>query len=275
MDIKKLTRQKLENISFDKCHTTYVGNKTLICRVLSKYIFFCDAEDTNIVPHLALQGYWETWITLAIAKAVQLGWRCIDIGANHGYYSVIMGDAVGSFGKVVAVEPNPKLAKLLKQTIESNGFQENTTILQKAALDVDAQKIKLVLPDGRGLNASVNLHQTLLEEDHNSFEVETMTIDTLTADWPSVDFIKIDAEGAEEKIWEGMTETISRNQNIRILLEFNCQRYANPTRFLEDIEASGFKLRYVDYDASIQDLTIERCLKKMSDGDIMLWLCKG
>jgi hypothetical protein len=95
-----------------------------------------------------------------------------------------------------------------------------------------------------------------------SFEVETMTIDTLTADWPSVDFIKIDAEGAEEKIWEGMTETISRNQNIRILLEFNCQRYANPTRFLEDIEASGFKLRYVDYDASIQDLTIERCLKK-------------
>jgi hypothetical protein len=37
-----------------------------------------------------------------------------------------------------------------------------------------------------------------------------MTIDTLTADWPSVDFIKIDAEGAEEKIWEGMTETISR-----------------------------------------------------------------
>lgn len=274
-DIGELTRDELENISFDNCQTAYIGNNTIICRVLGKYIFYCDAEDTNIVPHFALQGYWETWITLVIARVVKKGWNCIDIGANHGYYSVIMADTVSSSGRLVAIEPNPKLAKLLKQTINVNGVDAQTKIIQKAVLDVDAKTVELVLPNGRGLNATVISNITSTDKDNYSFEVETITVDSLTADWPSVDFIKIDAEGAEEKIWKGMTETIRRNQNISILLEFNCQRYSSPRQFLEGIQASGFKLRYVDVDASIKDLDIEKCLIEKPHEDVMLFLQKN
>ena len=37
----------------------------------------------------------------------------------------------------------------------------------------------------------------------------SVTVDVLTADWPRVDLIKIDVEGAEESVWEGMERTIA------------------------------------------------------------------
>lgn len=268
-NLQILSREEIENICRQNCKTSYIGNKTIICNVLSKYIFYCDAEDVGIVPHLALKGCWEAWITIAMARILRKGWHCIDIGANHGYYSILMADAVGSYGHVLAIEPNPQLTTLLEKTKQVNGFEQQIMILQKAISDVQAQKVKLVIPDGRGINATICKEGVLTDR---IIEVETIAIDNLTRDWAKVDFIKIDAEGGEENIWRGMHETLIKNKNITVMMEFNCSRYLEPSKFLQNIQSFGFPLRYIDYDSQIKKITVEQCLTERPQEDWMLFL---
>ena len=48
-----------------------------------------------------------------------------------------------------------------------------------------------------------------------AFDVRTATIDRLVDSWPHVDLLKIDAEGAEEALGEGLTETLARHREVR------------------------------------------------------------
>ena len=269
-EIGNISRSDIERISCKNSQTTYIGNETLICRVLSKYIFYCDSNDPGITPHLSLDGYWESWITIAMARTIRKGWKCIDIGANHGYFSVLMADAVGPSGNVLAIEPNPRLVQMLERTLSVNGFDSNTIVLQKAISNTNNQKAKLFIPRNHGINATILTQE--LKTDDEVIEIETITLDDLTKDWDRVDFIKIDAEGAEELIWQGMQKVLNENKNITIVLEINCSRYAQPKEFLQEIQANGFKLRHIDYDSQIKDLTIEECLNSRVGDDWMLFL---
>ena len=100
----------------------------------------------------------------------------------------------------------------------------------------------------------------------------TLTLDTLCESLDRVDLIKIDAEGAEEVIWRGMGETVERNPDVTVLLEFNAARYADPEAFLREIQGHGFPLCHVDYDTHVKPLTPERILTERPGEDWMLWL---
>ena len=116
---------------------------------------YVDALETGIAPHLCLDGYWESWITVALARTLRRDWHCLDIGANHGYYTLVMADAVGPKGRVAPIEPTPRLADLLRQTLDVNGFP-HVDVVQKAASDTDEKTLQLVIPRHRSLNARVS-----------------------------------------------------------------------------------------------------------------------
>lgn len=259
----------LERISRQYCQTARLNNRVILCRVLGKYIMYADPDDIDITPHLCLDGFWESWITIAMARAIKPGWYCVDVGANHGYYTLIMADAINPAGRVMAVEPNPKLAKLLKLSLEVNGFQRDATVLQKALWDTDSRRTKLVIPRNRGRDATLCRAATASDE---VVEVETVTLDRVTEDWPRVDLVKIDAEGAEEAIWRGMRKTLERNPGITIILEIKCLRYADPQAFVNEIQKSGFTLRHIHYDGTIQDLTEEQIFTERIGEDWILFL---
>ncbi|MHC5815066.1 MAG: FkbM family methyltransferase, partial [Nostoc sp.] len=129
----------------------------------------------------------------------------------------------------------------------------------------------LVIPNGKGINGTIV--KDAIGSD-NVVEVETITLDSLTTDWSNVDFVKIDAEGAEEIIWCGMRETVRKNKNITIIMEVKCSRCLDPKMFIQDIQTSGFKLRHIDYDSQIKSLTVEQCLTERPEEDWMLFLQK-
>src|SRR6185369_480993 len=263
-------RIALESLSRENCQTLYLGNKTALCRVLGKYIMFVDTEDIGIAPHLCFNGYWETWNTMALSRVVKPGWRCVDIGANHGYYTLIMADAVGADGSVLAIEPHPWLAELLNRNIDVNGFPRTTTILQKAITQASVGTLSLVIPDSyRSLNGSLCRLATPADK---VFEVDTISLDEATKDWPRVDFIKIDAEGAEEMIWEGMRRTVEANPDIVIIMEVNALRYGDPYKLLRQIQQAGFPLRYIDYESQIKKASEEELVSNPTGLDWMLFL---
>ena len=260
----------LEAVSRQESRAVYLGEETVLCRVLGKYLMYADAQETGITPHLCMDGYWESWITVALARTLRPGWHCLDIGANHGYYTLIMADAVGQRGRVVPVEPTPRLAELLRQTLDVNGFP-SVTVVQKAASRTDGDTLRLVVPPRRSMNARLS---EVAGPTDAVFDVETVTVDALTREWPRVDLIKIDVEGAEEDVWQGMQRTIEQNPGLVVILELNVDRYEDPRTFLEAIERAGFRLRYIDFDAEVKDVTIDQLLRRQVGQDWMLYLAR-
>lgn len=263
-------RSLLEAVSREESRALYLGDHTVLCRVLGKYLVYADSQETGITPHLALHGYWESWITLALARTLRPGWHCLDVGANHGYYTLVMADGAGADGRVLPVEPTPRLAELLRQTLDVNGFP-NVEIVQKAASDADGKTLQLVIPARRSLNAHL---AEVAGPTEDAVAVESVTIDALTRDWPRVDLIKIDVEGAEESVWRGMERTISANPDLVVILEFNVPRYDDPRAFLGTIESAGFALRYIDVDTEVKDVSVDRLLSEQVGDDWMLYLAR-
>lgn len=263
-------RSLLETVSREHSRALYLGEQTVLCRVLGKYLVYADAQETGITPHLALDGYWESWITLVLARTVRPGWHCLDVGANHGYYTLVMADAAGPEGRVVPVEPTPRLVELLRQTLDVNGFPD-VDVVAKAASDSDGEALQLVIPARRSMNASLRAE---VGDSDEAVRVESVTIDSITRDWPRVDLIKIDVEGAEESVWQGMQRTIADHAGIVVLLELNVARYDDPRGFLSVIEEAGFRLRYIDTDADVKDASVEELLRRQVGQDWMLYLAR-
>lgn len=263
-------RPLLETVSREHSRAVYVGDRMLLCRVLGKYLVYADAQETGITPHLAMDGYWESWITLLIARTVRPGAHCLDIGANHGYYTLVMADAAGPNGRVVPVEPTPRLAEMLRQTLDINGFPQ-VEVLANAASDTDGKALQLVIPARRSLNARLSEEAGPTDE---VVPVQSVTVDAITHDWPRVDVIKVDVEGAEESVWLGMQRTISENPGLILILEFNVARYDDPRAFAHAIESAGFPLRYIDTDAEVQNVTVDELLTRQVGDDWMLYLAR-
>jgi FkbM family methyltransferase len=263
-------RVVLETVSREHSRSLYLGEQTVLCRVLGKYLMYADSQETGITPHLAFDGYWESWITLVLARTVRPGWHCLDVGANHGYYTLVMADGAGSGGRVVPIEPTPRLADLLRQTLDVNGFPY-VEVMAKAASDSDGERLQLVVPARRSMNARL---ADVVEPTEEAVAVESVTIDAITRDWPRVDLIKIDVEGAEEQVWRGMEETIARNRDLVVVLEFNVARYDDSRGFIRALEAAGFPLRYIDIDAEVKSVSVEELLSRQVGQDWMLYLAR-
>ncbi len=265
-------RETVEAVSRQYCQTARLNDQAVLCRVLSKYIFYADAADIGLTPHLCLDGFWESWVTIAMARLLKPGMNCVDVGANQGYFTLLMADAVESSGRVLALEPNPYLLERLRLTLEVNGFLNRTTVVQKAAFNTNGERARLAIPINRAMDA------TLYETPNGateSLEVETVRVDDLTGDWAQVDLIKIDAEGAEEKIWQGMRETICRHRQLTIIMEMRCSRYADPQGFVQRIEEAGFALRHIEYDGEVRQLTRRQLLTERPNTDWMLFLSRA
>ena len=262
-------RSYLETHARRHAQTVHLAEGAVLCRVLAKYLMFVDPHDLGVTPRLCLDGYWESWITSAVARSVPSGGWCVDIGANHGYYTVILADAVGRHGRVLAVEPNPRLAELLALSVEVNGLTRQTTIVQMAATDGGTPRVRLVVPNRRGACASICRDTTAADQ---VVDVDAASVDELTSDWPQVDLVKVDAEGAEDLIWRGMHRTIERNPGLLVLLEFVPSRYRDPCRFVRDIQQAGFALREVGYDSEIVPVSETELMKDDDHEGRMLFL---
>ncbi|MCS7022597.1 MAG: hypothetical protein NZU63_12305 [Gemmataceae bacterium] len=100
-------RAELEEVSHRRAIGVYYAGHQMLCRLLGEYPAFVDTRDLMLGPRLVLDGLWEAWVTLAIARHLQLCMWCVDVGANYGYYTVLMTAGCGLEGRVVACEPSP------------------------------------------------------------------------------------------------------------------------------------------------------------------------
>jgi len=244
-------RAELEEVSRRKAAGVYYGDHRLLCRLLGDYLAFVDARDLMLGPRLVLDGFWESWVTLAIARQLRPGMWCVDVGANYGYYTLLMAAACGPEGRVVACEPNPLLAgTYLPQNLALNGFYHGVEICPKVIGNLDDRTVDFVLHDGDFATSS--LERWAYAHRCGTVRAPAITLDRLCANWPRLDLVKIDAEGAEALVWEGMQKTLRRFPRAAVVLELHLQRDPPQTvGLLHEIERAGYQLRSINYEGEI------------------------
>jgi FkbM family methyltransferase len=134
------------------------------------------------------------------------GMTVIDIGANLGVYSLPGARLVGQAGQVFAYEPGSAARALLERSRELNAAV-NLHISPFALSDREREG-RLVFGGSSELNAL-----------GDSGAGETVRVTTLDSEdavrgWPSPDFMKIDAEGEEERILAGGRTFFARHSPL-------------------------------------------------------------
>ncbi len=164
---------------------------------------------------LAGGGDFEPEETALCRALVSPGQRCLDVGANIGYFTVLLAELCGSRGRVMAFEPDSENFRILSRNCapEVTGGQ---VLLRQAALGKDAATARLFMgKDNMGMH---RLYPSVCCKD-DWHEVPVLAGDSL--DLGPVDFIKIDIEGYEPAALEGLAGTISVSPQIRIMSELS------------------------------------------------------
>ena len=151
-----------------------------------------------------------------LAERVRPGMTVVDAGANIGFYTLIFADLVGPSGKVISFEPDPDLFAAATENVRLNS-KTATVELHNCALG--ARPAELFLQRGR-VNSGDNRLQRSAPDNRRALAVPVMPLDDLLGS-PAVDWIKIDVQGWECDVLEGMTKTLARNlDTLEICLEF-------------------------------------------------------
>lgn len=171
-----------------------------------------DSKDTL---RLGTNRIYEALETKLVKKEIKKGDVVLDIGAHIGYYTLIFAKCVGEKGKVFAFEPNPDNFILLKKNVKINGYK-NVVLIQKAVSN-QTNKIRLFLS-----NENTGDHRIYDSCDNRNFiEIEAIRLDDYFKDYDGkIDFIKIDTQGADFFVIEGMSNLLKKNKKIKVATEF-------------------------------------------------------
>jgi FkbM family methyltransferase len=262
------SKRSLEALCRARTQSAYIGENEALCRILGRYKLYVDTRDSGLCAHLLLDGFWEMGLTMHMARTVRRGMTAIDVGANFGYYTILFGALVGEPGQVVAVEPAPVTAAMLRRSVALNGFQKFTTVVEAAAGAGEAHRL-LHVPPREPKNAQLVSSADVVDSAGGTVHrVAEIRLDVLLADRRRVDFVKIDAEGAEEGVVAGIL-AILRRDRPNLVLEFNAARARDPDRLLGTLCDIYGGPRYLDLQGHLLETTPARLTREQFGVD---WL---
>ena len=193
----------------------------------------------------------------------------VDIGANIGYYTLLM--ALNQ-AKVFSYEPEPKNFKLLQKNVNLNNFSSNVKLYNKAASKYNGFS-KLFLAGATDLNGGVIVDRAkggapgMHTLSNNRFDSNSIDVEVTKLNLDKIDFAKIDVEGHELHVLEGM-----KILPTKILIEFNPlylqasgKNYNDFFHFIEK-----FTIKQISKDG-LEELDYEELIKSKMSRNLFLY----
>ncbi|QNG26980.1 FkbM family methyltransferase [Synechococcus sp. HK01-R] len=216
-----------------RCYTLSDG--TILTTIFTGQIIAVDWLDVSLAPHITLNGEWEMENTARCEEVVRkLGDNPVifDVGANYGWYGLILS-RLHSNSNIYFFEANSSLIPNLQKTTLLNGISLRSKIVNRAVSVASGDTLTLSIPGLHRGSASTQGFNTDLEIFHEkSADVVQQKIDSISLDdycrsesIESIDFLKIDVEGAEANVLLGAKGVIEKSSNLSIFMEWNRGRY--------------------------------------------------
>ena len=182
----------------------------------------------------------EKLFMLTLNTVVEPGMVCVDVGANIGYATMMMIRNSGDVKNVHAIEPDSHNLKCLKRNLKLNNY--DGCIVTKCLMSDYNGESEFWIARHPNLNSVAKTRHSTRKEN-----IPCMTIGKYCESrriYPN--FIKMDIEGHETKVFEGAYEFFKNNQGkTSILLEVHPKMYDDGNNFakvLKEYESIGFKI---------------------------------
>ncbi len=250
--------------SAERTRYFYLGPDLALTRLRNGQHLYVDPQDDSISAHMIAHGFWEPWIGKVVAALVRPGDTVVEVGANVGYYTLMMAGRVGPTGSVTALEANPRLANLVRRSLLFNGHGAHAQVIGCAAMDRPGT-IGFVTSRSASGGGHTQIQTTELQGDRTLVDVQAVRLDDLGLE--TVDFIRIDAEGSEPLILRG-AERLLRNPDLVICMEWSVMQMrsrAPVPDFVDWLTAQGFRFWEIDRGArlvavsAVEMLSLHEC----------------
>jgi len=178
-------------------------------------------------PHGCWIGTYERSNQRFLRDSISEGALVVDIGANVGFFTLIASRRVGESGRVIAVEPFPRNIMLLRWHLALNDCS-NVEVAEVAMADeYGTERMKSEgSPCGVALSSAGDLE----------VRIETVDglLDGLGLQQPT--FLKIDVEGAEDRVIAGAMRALAGPRRPALLIATHgSEKHARVLSMLQDL----------------------------------------
>ena len=194
-----------------------------------------DPRDKGVGQRLNAMGSREPCFMWMIDR--YSGGRCVDVGANIGYCSLMFSKKCTS---LIAIEPDKRSRKILKLNLKENGIK--ATVL-KHPVSSKVETVSFYQMEKPNLSS-------IMPSDKKQFQKSFMTAYPLDELVPLIEdaplFIKMDIEGGEVSALKGAKKLLENTRNIRLLMELHPEKYSKDNDFtgvLRWLVKAGFKFK--------------------------------
>lgn len=205
------------------------------------------AADGRLPPIDMSLDAFEVETTQLFETLLEPGMVVIDVGAHVGYYTLIAAKAVGPTGKVFAFEPDDSNYSLLIKNVEINGYSNVVAVKQAVSNYVGYSTLEL-----SPWHSGIHHIDYSGQQESSGVQVETTTVDTFLGSQESLEIslVKIDVEGSEERVLDGMSQLFENSGKLNVILEYHPplleRSGVDPREFLHRLTTSNFNVRCIN-----------------------------
>jgi FkbM family methyltransferase len=191
------------------------------------------------------------------------GSTIVDVGALHGYMTLLFADAVGPAGRVIAYEPHPTACRSLRLNVAG---APNVSVRQVALADAPGE-LAFAYPRRRAKRGLGSAHPGVRDELlSRGAKPTTLTATTLDAEVaaghvPPPTLVKIDVEGLELAVIRGMERTLAEHSpDLHIEIHGYDAVAGECELLLDTLETRGYRARHVETDRSVTTRSIHEAI---------------
>jgi FkbM family methyltransferase len=203
-----------------------------------------------------LGGCYEPQESACVRDILRPGMTFVDVGANWGFFTQMAAHLVGSSGRVVAIEADPRVFVRLKQNVARNHLK-HVQVFDIAVADRNGE-LTLAGHDEAEGNPGISRLIEIGSPQPLTFSVQSRRLDSLLdeAGLDHVDLVKIDVEGAEDLVLTGMDEGLISHRYRSIVLEIHplqlSERGHTTSEILDVLKGRGYRGYVLDYSKALR-----------------------
>lgn len=225
-----------------------LGRKKVVKKINNSYLMELYPQEGGIDKALYLFRTREELEVEAVKRTVKKGMNVLDLGANIGYYTLLLCDLVGETGKVFAVEPLPSNFERLKKNISLNKISAHLET-ENIAISGKSGEMDFFVGVKHNLGSLVKIEQT--NDKGPKIRIKTLSLADFLNNKPKIDLIRMDIEKGELAVFKNIIEEWPKqglDYPRKIMFEVHPEGDIDPdpdfTPLLNKLSEIGYKAKY-------------------------------